>query len=60
MLTGENTSVVKTIESDEIVGHVPGFLAQVLAPKMQSGEIALIDAAAKKYPRVYMGAWRRN
>lgn len=35
---------VKTIESDEIVGHVAEFAAQILAPMIQSGEIASIDA----------------
>ena len=35
---------VNTIESDEIVGHVAEFAAQILAPMIQSGEIASIDA----------------
>ena len=40
----ENTVVVNTIESDEIVGHVPEFLVtQVLTPVMRSGEIVSID-----------------
>ena len=40
----ENVTVVKTIESDEIVGHE--IFAQVLAPMMRSGEIASIDAVS--------------
>ena len=40
----ENTVVVNTMESDEIVGHVPEFLVtQVLAPVMRSAEIVSID-----------------
>lgn len=48
---------MKTIESDEIVGHVPEFLPDVLAAMMQPGEIASVDAVAqaspKMPPRVY-------
>ena len=47
----QNATVVKTIESDEIAGHVPGFLAQVLAPMMQSREIVSIDAVITGEPR---------
>ena len=35
---------MKTIESDEIVGHE--IFAQVLVPMMRSGEIASIDAVS--------------
>lgn len=53
----ENTVVANTIESDEIVGHVPEFLVtQVLAPVMRSGEIVSIDtlwrASEEMPPRV--------
>ena len=36
---------MKTIVSDEIVGHRPELLGQPLAPMMQFGEIASIDPA---------------
>ena len=39
------------MESDEIVGHVLKFLAHVLAPMMQSGEIASIDLVYTSEPR---------
>ena len=47
----EKTALVKIIESDEIVGHVPEFLAQVLAPMMRSGETASVDAVYMGKPR---------
>ena len=53
----ENAFIVKTIESDEIVGHGPEFLAQVLAPMMQSGEIASINVACTCEPRNVRGTW---
>ena len=47
----ENAIVMKTIESDEIVGHVPEFLARVLATMMRSGEIPSINAACTCKPK---------
>lgn len=60
----KNATVVKAIESDEIVANVPEFFAQLLAPIMRFGEIAInqcsIHGRAMKCPHVYMGAWRKN
>ena len=39
--------IVKTIEFDEIIGHIPEFLAQVLAPMLLSGEILSIHVVKK-------------
>ena len=38
---------MKTIEFDEIIGHIPEFLAQVLAPMLLSGEILSIHVVKK-------------
>ena len=42
---------MKTIESDEIVGHVLEFTVQVLAPVMRSGDVASIDVVCTGEPR---------
>ena len=50
------------LESTEIVGYVPEFIAQVLVPMVRSGEIASIDAVRTDMPRNahqrYMGAYQ--
>ena len=53
----ENGIIVKTTESDETVGHGAKFFAQVLAPMMQSGEIASINAACTCESRNVRGTW---
>ena len=58
----ENGIVMKTVESTEIVGHVPEFIAQVLVPMVRSGEIASIDAVRtdklRNAHRRYMDAYQ--
>ena len=58
----ENGIVMKIVESTEIVGHVPEFIAQVLVPMVRSGEIASIDAVRtdklRNAHRRYMDAYQ--
>ena len=42
----KNATVVKAIESDEIVANAPEIFAQLLAPIMRFGEIASINAVS--------------
>ena len=47
----ENAIVVKIIECDEIVGHIPEFHEQILASMMWSGNISSIDLVSLGEPR---------
>ena len=53
-----NATFMNTIGSDEIVGHLPGFRAQVLPPMMWSGEIVSVDVVCMGEPNnLPKGTW---